>query len=267
MEELATYTPPKRQRLIDICMEQADKDVRDGVIHATRECEKDDTDKFLDGIATAKDELEFGVVHVPDFYYKILDSNLGDEEKYNRLMNADYLTDSFLNEIESRFPNSSADATTDSMNSETCNDLCMTSCNLLFPVGRVFINYKQLFQAVKVFGQGWSFIPCIQSSSIRCHYSKTVSAPKKHEDIQKQRTTVPSLKEAINCAFEIRFSMINHIKRHKKPIIFYRVHITYVNALHNCSLSKEFMKKAEHCTRGRQKYDLKRTFINCVISL
>ena len=64
------------------------------------------------------------------------------------------------------------------------------------------------------------------------------------------------MKQQVQCPFEIRFSYLNYISRHKKPIVFYRVKITHIDANHTCCLSKEFITNVNRVTRGKSKYDL-----------
>ena len=64
------------------------------------------------------------------------------------------------------------------------------------------------------------------------------------------------MKTQIKCPFEIRFSYINYIARHKKPPVFYRVRITKVNSNHTCSLCSEFLNQANRVSRGKTKYNL-----------
>ena len=108
-----------------------------------------------------------------------------------------------------------------------------------------------------MFGKLWNFLPCIQSKSIRCHYSKTTRKTKKqHDDQSKRRTPGDSMKDQIQCPFEIRFSHIHYVKKCRQKPIFYKVKITHINAIHECSLSKDFFTKAGRVTRGKSKYNI-----------
>ena len=142
----------RRPRLIDLCLQRAFNtnipvDTDSMVI-------EDDEDRFL--IDVKLNKLDEDLVHknVPAFYFPFLnDSNISQEEKYNKLMATDYMTDNLSEEIESLYPR--AVVTNDrvaALTKERVHSESVTNCIKFFRVHRTFVNYKQLMQAVKIFG-------------------------------------------------------------------------------------------------------------------
>ena len=95
--------PHRRPRLIDICMAKAIDDVKNNKVDESM-IDDGNSDQFLYDISTKADEDTVAVCYVPNFYYLLLDSKVDQTEKYQRLMNEDYLTDKLIKEIESRLP-------------------------------------------------------------------------------------------------------------------------------------------------------------------
>ena len=75
-------------------------------------------------------------------------------------------------------------------------------------------------------------------------------------DPEKRRKVDISLKEQYKCPFHIKYSHIGVSRKVKKPLIFYHVKITSVNANHTCELSTQCFRNAVSSSRGRVKVSL-----------
>ena len=244
-------TQPRRQRRIDICMEAASKSVKEF---------SDDSDdvELKELVADALSKEFIHPDNIPEWYSTLIDDKtITDDDKYRRLMAADFVTDNLMKEVESYYPNSTNNSSAARLLSEEkCIADFEKNCIKLLRIGRLFINYKQLFQVVKLLGIGWNFEACIQSKTIRCHYSDTESNYKKIENWEKRRQAAPSMKKQVDCPFLIRFAYVKYLRHKKKKPVFYKVKVTEVNASYTCSLSKEFVNQANRVSRGKNKYNL-----------
>jgi len=188
-------SPSKRRpRLIDLCLQKANEDVNNGV--SCYSDSEDSTDLFLKDVRSELGKDPHEICHIPEFYFPLMSSNISAEDKYKQLMDSDFLTDTLIEEIESLYPEVQDTETNSGLfTNQRSKDTFKTNCELLFPIGRIFLNYKQLLQVVQMFGKAWHFMPCIQSKTIRCHYSDTTCKGSKHENLAKRRKTGISMKQ------------------------------------------------------------------------
>jgi hypothetical protein len=155
------------------------------------------------------------------------------------LLLEDWITPGLSTEMRSLFPTSEQ---IDKSNGTQDLEGFKTNCLQLFPVGQSFAPHKQVEQAAKVFLDTWAISSSCIGKKVVCYYSK----PPSHS---KQLLTTPNclykdLKNHYDCPFVIHLNFIAYKINGKKPLTFYQVKITHLNAEHTCKLSTLYHRRA-----------------------
>jgi hypothetical protein len=117
-------------------------------------------------------------------------------------------------------------------------------CAELFPPGRKFASYVQLWALVELFLKAWGASGSHGSSRITCFYGKLSKQSKPSVvDIGKQRIHVASLKDQM-CPFKIPYAFLDRKGPDKKEHIYYQVKITSADYNHTCVLAPESLRLA-----------------------
>ena len=181
---------------------------------------------------------------------------------------ADWLTETLFDELVNRVPDITHLAKTDTPTSVSKSQSTFEKyCIDLFPIGRRFVNYKQLDEYVTFFLKSWNIQRQRHGNCFQCFYStrKTKHKLSLFTDDGTPRRTKKSLKECIKCPFVIRFS-IPGVKNKDKPPIFYEVKITQVNAKHSCGLSTMSFRAANRMSTSAKKFNLEalKVIVQCI---
>ena len=145
----------------------------------------------------------------PDFYFNdMTDTSLSHEQLEKRFLDAEWLTNELMDEIIDHMP-TKQDMEPDNIqySATKSKETFERYCKRLFPVGRKFVNYKQLEQYLDLFLKQWSIRKHRDGYTYKCFYSQG-KKKKKHDDLfQNDNPTERTIKDQIQCPFVIRFSM------------------------------------------------------------
>ena len=112
-----------------------------------------------------------------------------------------------------------------------------TSCEKLFPCGRIFASPTQLDQVANMFLKSWGVKKIHPGQSIKCFYSPSVHKKERlTPDQTKRRKVPPSPKSTVKCPFRINYTLVDKGSE-KKGKMFHRVKITSTCFEHTCNPS------------------------------
>ena len=112
-------------------------------------------------------------MYTPSFYRQEITSNKSNDDIANIFQKANWITPDLQAEIESCYP-SPGEWTSNSIerNISYSKQAYAQKSDKLFPVGRVFRNFRQLQQIAEIFNNAWSVHKMVNSNAIHCSYSK-----------------------------------------------------------------------------------------------
>ena len=246
----------------------AAKDTNDGsaqpLLHITNNPYPNQEDNRNMEIISVAHEL-----HIPDNFNSLYYSSIPEKEKEEELNKfPDYLTDSLIQEMSQYYP-TSEDMKKDPLTNDVVMDKTKFELNFnkIFPLGRLFLNYVQLREAVKEFFEHWNLVSKANGKKIRCSYSHT---PAKKKDAPEtntrgQRSKRKSTPFLMQCPFELRFRLFEHKSPHRHDV-FYKVKISnIVSTKHTCMMSHISYRHALSKSTGHTKINL--TSMNTAVSV
>ena len=194
-------------------------------------------------------------LHIPDFYHAMYHSNNNDCEKEQLLKSQNWVTNSLLEEMSEYYPKQGDIIKDPLTNDQSYNKASFAiNFNKMFPQDRIFLNYLQLREAVKVFFKHWNLVSKGISSTLRCSYSHI--ARMKTNPCTPKRMIRKSIASQVKCPFEIKWSLLEHKKPYRNDI-FYKAKISNVKCLHHtCLMSAMSYVVAVKSTKGHHKLDL-----------
>ena len=149
------------------------------------------------------------LIYLPSFYNDI---PLYTNEQCLHLQKEDWLTTDLKDEITTHFPKpDDIDKSTNAHN----KDEFVIQAQALFPVGRIFASYKQLFQAANLFLDAWGANGTHAARSIHCGLGKSFNKkpiPSDYLDMDLKRRNRYSAKNDINCPFRLSYSLVKYYK-------------------------------------------------------
>ena len=94
-----------------------------------------------------------------------------------------YLTDALIEEISNFYPKKD-DFTFDPLTNDIimAKDKFSHNFGKVFPVGRIFLNYIQLREAISIFFKHWNLLSKSNGKNIRCSFSHTTATKNKLSD-------------------------------------------------------------------------------------
>ena len=114
------------------------------------------------------------VTHYPDWYFAIIGNNVHNKVLKKVLVAKDWIAESLREEIMALSPKRS-DITVDNLTQyfSVDPDQFQVCYRNIFPLYRIFVNYKQLYAAANLLFKQWKICMKACSKSIRCNYSHT----------------------------------------------------------------------------------------------
>ena len=158
----------------------------------------------------------------------------------------EFLTPTLIAEIQNHFPQSNS-INCNNNNRRSKEDFAKNT-EELFPIGRIFFNREQFYQAAKMFCSKWAVHISHQSKTIKCFYHLDKRNRKKEPIFGQpsRKSNGNQLKKEYACPFIIRYRYLNYCKNkvQKYPDIFYRIKITSAHYHHTCSLDVSEQRQA-----------------------
>jgi hypothetical protein len=181
-------------------------------------------------------------------------TNITEQYIHDKFQKRDWLTPGLIKEVNALHPTKDH---INSSNGEHDKTTFEENCNILFAPGRIFASSYQLTQVAKLFLDAWAVIGISQGSKkivFHCHKGVTRKTIPIDDPPGLSRDVGATLKDQYLC-LKIHFTFNRRRHHHMKPLSFYHVWITFMNAKHTCTLDSNFHRWALQ-RGGRLKHDL-----------